>query len=96
MSHCESCKRTYFKDEYGGIREDRACCTTDTLVTCKGCGHEAELAALRQVAEAAQPFAFGPLWGTMLAQMPVEVAAMLVKLRRPLQDALAALEKVQP
>jgi hypothetical protein len=54
------------------------------------------LAALRLVAEAAQPFAFGPLWGQTLAQMPVEVARTLVKLRRPLQDALAAWKKVQP
>ena len=72
-----------------------ACLQSDGEI-CSGCGHEAELAALRLVAEAAQPFAFGPLWGQILAQMPVEVARTLVKLRRPLQDALAAWKKVQP
>ena len=39
MSHCPRCDGGPFDDE----------------ITCPGCGHEAEMAALRKVSEAAKP-----------------------------------------
>lgn len=44
--------------------------------------------AVRALADAAEPLAWDARWGGWLAQMPVEVARELVRLRAALQDAL--------